>query len=81
MVKGKKAGKAKITVTMKSGAKATFTVTVKNPSVTLKKKSATVKVGKTAKIQIKKKFPSSDKVKSYKTVSFCHFLFLFGYFN
>ena len=67
VVKGKKAGKAKITVTMKSGAKATFTVTVKNPSVTLKKKSATVKVGKTAKIQIKKKFPSSDKVKSYKS--------------
>ena len=58
VITGKKAGTAKITVTPKGGAAVTITVTVKKaPSkVTLNKKTATVKVGKT--LQLKATLPS-----------------------
>ena len=53
---GKVTAKAagKVTITAKSGSlKATYTVTVKNPTLKLTKTSATVKVGKTTKITAK----------------------------
>lgn len=67
VVKGKKAGTATITAKTSNGKKATCKVTVKNPSVTLAKKSATIKVGKTTTIKVKSTFPKNDKVKSYKS--------------
>ncbi len=65
VVTAKKAGTATITVKTSSGKKATCKITV--PGVKLKKTSATVKVGKTTKIQIKSKTVKNDKVKSYKS--------------
>lgn len=67
VVKGKKAGKATITAKTSNGKKVTCKVTVKNPSVTLVKKSATIRVGKTTTIKVKSTFPKNDKVKSYKS--------------
>lgn len=64
-VKGIKAGTATITATSSNGKKVTCKVTVKNPSVKLKKTKATIKVGKTTTIKIKSTFPANDKVKSY----------------
>ena len=64
-ITAKKAGTATITVTMKSGAKATCKVTVKNPTVKLQKTKASLKVGKSTTIQIKSTYPSNDTVKSY----------------
>lgn len=65
-VTGKKAGTATITVTSKSKGKATFKVTVKKPTVTLSKKSASVKVGKTTTIKVKSTYPSKETV-TYKS--------------
>ena len=67
VVKGIKAGKVTITAKTSNGKKATCTVTVKNPTVTLKKTSATIKVGKTTKIEIKSILPDDDTIKSFKS--------------
>ncbi len=65
IVTGKKAGVATITVTAdKKSAKCVVSVSKKNTTLTLKKTSGTVKVGKTIKIA-KKKIGKGDSIKSY----------------
>ena len=66
-VTAKKAGTATITARTSNGKKVTCKVTVKAPKVTLKKTSASIKVGNTAAIQIKSTYPANDEVKSYKS--------------
>ena len=67
IVTGKKAGVATITVTAdKKSAKCVVSVSKKNTTLTLKKTSGTVKVGKTIKIA-KKKIGKGDSIKSYKS--------------
>lgn len=60
----KKTGTAKVTVTMKSGAKATCKVTV--TSITLKESKGTIKVGKSLTIKVKGTYPKKEKV-SFKS--------------
>lgn len=62
VVTAKKPGTAKITV---QAGKKKATCTVMVPGVTLKKTSATIKKGKTVKIEIKSTIVKNDKVKSY----------------
>ena len=65
-VTAKKQGTATITVKTSSGKKATCKITVPS-GVKLKKTSATIKVKKYTKIQIKSTVVKGDKVKSYKS--------------
>ncbi len=65
IVTGKKVGVATITVTAdKKSAKCVVSVSKKNTTLTLKKTSGTVKVGKTIKIATKK-IGKKDSIKSY----------------
>lgn len=65
IVTGKKAGVATITVKADNkSAKCVVSVSKKNTTLTLKKTSGTVKVGKTIKIE-KKKIGKGDSIKSY----------------
>ncbi|WP_099469015.1 Ig-like domain-containing protein [Konateibacter massiliensis] len=66
-VTAKSAGTATITAKTSNGKKVTAKITVKNPTVKLKKSSATVKVGKTTTIAIKSMYPATDSVKSFKS--------------
>ena len=66
-VTAKKAGTTTITARTSNGKKVTCKVTVRAPKVTLRKTSASIKVGKTAAIQIKSTYPAKDEVKSYKS--------------
>ena len=66
-VTAKKAGTTTITARTSNGKKVTCKVTVKAPKVTLRRTSASIKVGNTAAIQIKSTYPAKDEVKSYKS--------------
>ena len=66
-VTAKKAGTTTITARTSNGKKVTCKVTVRAPKVTLRKTSASIKVGNTAAIQIKSTYPANDEVKSYKS--------------
>ena len=67
-IKGKKVGTAKITVTMKSGATATYTVKVQKSPVTAKslklnKKSVVLATGKSVKLEVTKNpIAATDKI-------------------
>lgn len=65
-VTARKQGTATITVKTSSGKKATCKITVPS-GVKLKKTSATIKLRKSTKIQIKSTVVKGDKVKSYKS--------------
>ena len=66
-VTAKKAGTTTITARTSNGKKVTCKVTVRAPKVTLRKTSASIKVGNTAAIRIKSTYPAKDEVKSYKS--------------
>lgn len=67
VAKAKKTGTVTITAKTANGKKATCKITVKDASITLKKNSATLKVKKSVKIQVKSTVPAKDTIKSYKT--------------
>lgn len=67
MAIGRKPGTAIITAKTTNGKKASCTVIVKKPSITLKKNNITLKAGKSVRIKVKSVFPKNDKVKSYKS--------------
>ena len=68
---GKKTGTAKVTVTLKSGKQATFTVTVKKITLTKKlkanKKSVTLKKGKSFQLKVKVTPKNSQQKVTYKS--------------
>ena len=66
MAIGRKPGTAIITAKTTNGKKASCTVIVKKPSITLKKNNITLKAGKIVSIKLKSVFPKNDKLKSYK---------------
>ncbi len=66
-VTAKGEGKATITAETSNGKKVKCKITVKVPTVKLRKTSGTVKVKKTLQIQIKSTYPANDTVKSYKS--------------